>query len=499
MNTARGLQEAGLKDPRSHEARKDKYMRRRRALHVVIIAICMLGAVGAWHVLRGRDDKAINVVLISIDTLRADHLGCYGYDFETSPNIDRLATESTRFTKVFSQSSWTLPSHMSIMTSQYPSVHGVGPSQRALADTAITLAEVFSDRGYETAGFVSWVFVGKQWGFAQGFDRYIELWGPPKTSDDPAGGAFSAKQVTDYAVRWIKGKHSNAFFLFVHYFDPHMNYSPPPPFDTMFDASYSGPGSGEWSWIRSYIKWLDKNAKPIGERDLKHIVALYDGEIRCVDGQIQRLLDALDDSVGLDDCLVVVTSDHGEEFNDHGSMEGHGWTLYDEILHVPLIMRMPGGLPSGVVVDSSVALIDIAPTILDLLSIPAPREFQGRTFADMVHGPGSSGERRYLFGETYRFNRKRSIRGPRYKLIHTEDTGVGKGGVRWAERWELFDILRDPKEQEDLFDEHSSVAEILAGELEQFRLAQPDTAKHGKRVEIPEQDLQLLRSLGYVE
>lgn len=474
-------------------------MKRRSAVRFIVLALLAPVAIAAWYALKGRDGSGTSVVLICIDTLRADHVGCYGYSVQTSPNIDRLAADGVRFTNAFSQSSWTLPSHMSMMTSQYPSVHGVGPHQRALAQSTPTLAEILSKAGYETAAFVSWVFVGKSWGFGKGFDSFAELWGASRERYNPSGGAFSARQVTDSAIQWIKGEHRNPFFLFVHYFDPHMNYSPPAPFDSMFDSDYDGPASGEWIWIAPYIKWLNQSPKSIDERDLRHIVALYDGEIRYVDQQVRRLLDALEESGKLKKCLVVLTSDHGEEFNDHGSMEGHGWTLYDEILHVPLIMWQPGRLPRGAVIDSTVALIDIAPTILNLAGISAPGTFQGRSLSATMFGAASEAARRFLFAETYRFNHKQAVRGSRYELIHTEDTGVGKGGVRWAERWELFDIRKDPREQNDIFDEDSPVAKVLADQLKHLTLFRPGAEQLGEPVEIPEEDLRLLRSLGYVE
>jgi arylsulfatase A-like enzyme len=475
-------------------------MKARGAVYLGVVVACVLVLVGVTHVLTGRNHRGSHVVLISIDTLRPDHLGCYGYGVETSPNIDRLAGEGIRFADVFSQSSWTLPSHMSIMTSLYPSVHGVGPSQRALAPSATTLAEVLSTNGYGTAAFVSWVFLDKRYGFGRGFDNYTELWGPPDQPDNPAGGAFPASEVTDHVIRWIKSRQSRApFFLFVHYFDTHMNYSPPPPFDTMFDHDYSGSASGEWTWIKPYIKWSNKEPESIDARDLKHVVALYDGEVRYVDGQIQRLLDALDDRFGLRNCLVILTSDHGEEFNDHGSMEGHGWTLYDEVLRVPLIVMLPGRDHAGEIVQTPVALIDIAPTILKLLGLPVPPEFQGRDFSDVIRGAGSRHEKRFFFAETYRFNRKRSVRGDRYKLIHTDDTGAGRGGVVWKEDWELFDFVNDPKEQNNLFAPDLPIARLLADRLNQFELHRSEAADRAARLEIPEDDLKLLRSLGYVE
>ncbi|MCH7872571.1 MAG: sulfatase, partial [Planctomycetes bacterium] len=255
------------------------------------------------------DKPRPHVILISIDTLRADHLGCYGYARDTSPNIDRLARKSIRFENAYAQASWTLPSHMSIMTSQYPHVHGVEQQGQALPESATTLAETLSDAGYLTAALISWVFVGEKYGFAQGFDQFTELVPPPELVDSATSAAFKAEQVTDHAIEWLSRDRDQPFFLFLHYFDPHINYDAPEPYTTMFDPDYDGPAKGDFDWITPYIKGLHHNPRRVGMRDLKHLKALYDGEIRYTDAHLGRFFDALDRSVGLDNCLIVLTSD----------------------------------------------------------------------------------------------------------------------------------------------------------------------------------------------
>jgi len=467
-----------------------------RCAALAVAALAAVLAAALWYAMAGRGARP-NVVLISIDTLRPDHLGCYGYHRDTSPALDKLAAEGVRFSSAYSHSSWTLPSHMTMMTSLHPSQHRVGPEKRALADSVFTLAQVLSVEGYETAGFVSWVYLARVWGFARGFAKYVEIWGAPEREDDPSGGAGTAEAVTDAAVKWLAGKPREPFFLFLHYFDPHMNYAAPAPYDSMFDPEYTGPARGEWSWLGPYIRWMNEEPRLLPPRDTEHVVALYDGEIRYVDAQMERLIAQLEETFGLDECLVVFTSDHGEEFNDHGSMEGHGWTLYDEVLRVPLVLRWPSRLPGGLTVDRGAGLIDLAPTVLDLLNVPIPGQFQGRSLWELMREAPRPGYERSLFAETHRFNRKRCVRRGRFKLIHTDDTGTGPGGVRWAERWELYDVVADSGETRNLWGGDEAAGEALAAELRRFASG-ASPAGPGKAVHLTERELELLRSLGYL-
>ncbi len=267
-----------------------------------------------------------DVILISVDTLRLDHTGSGGSFRPVTPNMDALSRISRTFTCAVSQSSWTLPSHMSLMTSTFPRMHGVYDHSRALPESGITLAKVLKDHGYLTAGFVSWVYLGKRFGFARGFDVYEELYSHNNLAMSAGTGAFSAEEITDRVIRWLTGMdqdESPPFFLFVHYYDPHMSYRPPPPYNRMYDPDYQGSMTGEYDRIKPYIKYLREDPVIIDPADRHYIEALYDGEIRYTDSQIGRLLRHIDMHRDLDDCWVVIVSDHGEEFFEHGSMEGH--------------------------------------------------------------------------------------------------------------------------------------------------------------------------------
>lgn len=490
------------RNPSSVEAPAPRPRRRyARALLPFIIAVVLVGLWCAHKVLLNREFTHPNVILISVDTLRADHLGCYGYTRDTSPNIDRLAKSGVRFTQAMSQASWTLPSHMSIMTSQYPHVHGVEVAQQALPEDATTLAKVLSRSGYETAAFISWIYVARKFGFAQGFDEFTELLPPEDQIDSTTRASFKAEQVTNRVNEWLAREHPRPFFLFVHYFDPHLNYEPPPPYDRMFDPAYTGAALGSYEWIRPYIKGANAVPQKIDARDRDFVESLYDGEIRYTDYHLGRFLSAVDKAVGLDRCLIVFTSDHGEEFNDHGSMEGHQWTLYEETIHVPLVLRLPRSHQPARVVSRPVELIDIPTTILSLLNIAPPACFQGRDLSALAKGGEMPDEPVFSFGEIRRFVIRQYVRGLRYKLIHTFDTGVNKRGISVKAGYELYDLQTDPREQHDLYAPDSPIARLLVQRLQQWN-ATPITgfrAGQPQKVTLTPRELQQLRSLGYVD
>ncbi len=443
--------------------------------------------------------KQPNVILISVDTLRADHLGCYGYWRPTTPHLDALAKRGVRFANASAQASWTLPSHMSIVTSQYPHVHGVQQDDNALPEGATTLSEVLAANGYRTAAFISWVYVTAKYGFSQGFDEYTELLPPEDEIDSETDAAYRADEVTNRAIGWLDAQGTEPFFLFVHYFDPHISYEPPPPYDRLFDPTYEGSARGTFAWLRQYIKGIHERPNQIGARDLEHVTALYDGEIRYVDEHIGRLLDAVERRVGADECLIVVTSDHGEELFEHGSMEGHQWTLYEETVHVPLIIKLPGGRAAGDVVSAPVELIDIGPTILGCLGVQRPWSFQGRDLAELVGSDGGAGAAEIVFGEIDRFDRKQFVRDARYKLIHTDDIGKNRRGIPVKAGYELFDLQADPRERVNLYETETQVASRLKAELERCMASTPiQEAAPARPARISAEDQRRLRSLGYV-
>jgi arylsulfatase A-like enzyme len=437
--------------------------------------------------------RAPGVLLISIDTLRADHVGSYGYPRATTPVLDALAGEGVRFANAFSQSSWTLPSHMSLLTSRYPHGHGAERENQGLSPGVPTLPQVLSGHGMHTAALVSWFYVSARYGFDRGFDEFVEL----LPEDEDLGAYRRAEEVVDRAIQWLDGLAADEpFFLFVHLFDPHMDYRPPPPYDTQFEGGEGGLADGTYASLQPYIRGLHEQPQRVPAAHRERALALYDGEIRYVDAQVGRLLDALA-AQGLGHrTLVVVTSDHGEEFDDHGSMEGHQWTLYDEVLHVPLIVRAPG-IAGGRVVDDLVETLDIAPTILDLLGMPPAPEFQGRSLAPLLSG--ESGEAGHLaYAKTEQFNSKQSVRSSTHKLIHTFDTGTNAFGFPVRPGFELYDLRSDPGEQTNVFSEDSDVGDELRRALLRW-LATGEALDPSAEVEFTEEERRRLRSLGYVQ
>lgn len=439
------------------------------------------------------------MILISVDTLRADHLGAYGYERDTSPALDQLASESVRFSNAIAQAGWTLPSHMTLMTSLRPSVHGVS-TRTALAPQALTLAEALKTAGYRTAGFVSWVYVSADFGFDQGFDHFQLLVTMDRIDMAGGGGAYLAGRSVDIAGEWLDEQATeDPLFLFLHLFDPHTDYVPPGQYIEMFDPEYSGSINGRYDTLEHFNPYLSDSSRTIEPRDLEHVTALYDGEIRYVDDQLERFFAKLDERLGLDNCLIVFVSDHGEEFMDHGSMEGHGWTLYEEIIRVPMMMRLPGGVGAGEVVDSPVALMDVAPTILDWIGEPRPEQFEGVSLEPLLLGEAEIREPSYVISENNRWNTIRwAIRGERYKLIVTDHTGINSAGVRITPGNELYDLQADPHEQVNLFDETDPRSQSLLALLERLRAA-PGERLQNPEAELSPEQLELLRSLGYVQ
>jgi len=314
----------------------------------------------------------INLVLIGVDTLRPDHLGCYGYGRSTSPNIDRLAEGGVLFENVISPCPWTLPSFATIFTSLYPSQHGAMGSRTAMRGGFPTLASLLMENGYATGAIINAPYLKGKFHMDRGFDFYYMT--PPEGRD--AGGT------TEDALRWIDDNSTGPFFMFAHYFDPHIPYAPPAPYDSIFDAGYTGkvrkPYNPKWlPRARLHGLELVTNLK---QADKDHIEALYDGEVAFTDASIGALIDGLEARGLTQNTLIVFLSDHGEEFFEHGGFE-HGHSLFGELLRAPFILSMPGRVPEGRRVPEQVRLVDVLPTLLDLLGMESEDHFEGRSLA----------------------------------------------------------------------------------------------------------------------
>jgi arylsulfatase len=328
------------------------------------------------------------VVLVSIDSLRADRCSAWGHRPEhgtqsTTPFLDRVCAAGVRFADAQSTSSWTLPAHVSLMTGMHGLEHGVRSRGVRLSDDAETLAERLRDAGYRTAGFFSGPFLHPAWGLAQGFERYEAA--PDDLRGDDATRAVldvrpgllaelhershddarTSERVVDLALAWLDGVAADEpFFLFLHLWDPHYDYEPPPEVAAAFlpedEARRSFHGfTGDWE-----------------RGELAFVQALYDAEIRATDDQIARLWRGLEQRGFAERAVLVVTADHGDEFFEHGD-KGHRKTLWEEVTHVPLALRADGLVPAGKTVTTPVSLVDVAPTLLDLVGIAPWSDRQG--------------------------------------------------------------------------------------------------------------------------
>jgi arylsulfatase A-like enzyme len=314
-------------------------------------------------------DPRPNIIIISIDTMRADHLGCYGYDRNTSPTIDSLAAAGIRYSRCQAQAPHTLPAHSTIWTGLSVASHGAGTRNNityALDPALPNIATVLGDAGYITLGMVNVAILSNDNGFATGFDYYS--WNE--------NGAGRAGETVDEYLKWIDENAGNPkpVFCFMHLFDVHSPYDPPSPFDSLFSP---GGDEGIVGWRHDSLTNVVLNPE-----DRDHLVDMYDGEIAWVDSQLSRLFSELR-ARGLDDnTLIVITADHGEEFLEHGGW-GHSHALWQEILHVPLIICGPG-IQAGLVDTLTAGQFDILPTICGYLSIASPPNLDGVNLLDSV-------------------------------------------------------------------------------------------------------------------
>ena len=419
------------------------HVKRPRILLIALPLLALLLVCGPEH-------TRYNVLVIAVDTLRPDHLGCYGYGRPTSPNIDGIAEDGALFENTFSQAPWTLPSFASVFTSLYPSQHGATTVETMMRTGFPTLAEILAARGYATGAVVNAPVLRSDFGLNRGFGYYSE---PSGVIERPAD------EVTRDALEWIDSLEEGPFLAFVHYFDPHLAYAPPSPYDTLFDPGYSGRlgksfdldyfSSKRAGAIRDEIDALDA-------ADRNHIVSLYDGEIAFTDSAIGALLAGLIDRRIDQNTLVVLLSDHGEEFFEHGGLD-HGHSLYGELIRVPLIMRFPDGLGRGKRLARQVRLIDVTPTILDYLGEEGIFEFEGVSLLPLIEGGEAPASRAgALLGIDFclseamrRTNMVKSITSYPYKLIENVETKERSLFDLDADRLEQTNLAREEKEEAD--------------------------------------------------
>ena len=424
-------------------------MRSRTVGWAVVSLVALLGAVLWWRADPARA-RPRNLLLLTLDTTRADRIGCYGGADAATPILDRLAARGVRYDQATTPSPLTLPAHVSLMTSSHPAEHGVHANgDYRFGGARPTLAEVLAGQQYRTAAFVSSFVLDRQFGLSRGFRVYDQPSAPAATGAAPAPAAAlerSAALTTTKASAWLRAEGRTPFFLWVHYFDPHDPYEPPPPF-----------------------------AERFGDDP-------YAGEIAFMDAEIGRLLGVLEQLELAGDTLVVVVGDHGEGLGQHDE-ESHGVFLYESTLRVPLIMALPGELGEGEVVRAPVSTIDVAPTVLDLLGVTPPPGLGGRSLRD------DSDPTAEIFSETrypllsYGYSPLRALRRGPWKYIDGPAP-------------ELYHLEDDPDETQNRVERDAAIAAELRAQLRQ-RAA--DMAAASPPPDVPAGDAAAeLMSLGYL-
>jgi arylsulfatase A-like enzyme len=431
------------------------------------------------RVATARQELRPNLVLIIVDTLRKDRLGTYGYGRSTSPHLDALAATSVRYDSWFSPSSWTTPAVGALLTSLYPSRLQIRTEGSKLQEHFITLPEILRAHGYRTGAVISNTLMSGRWGFDQGFEYFDDS----LAVEDKRG--ITSPSVTDKALTFLNGRDERPWFLLLHYFDPHADY-----------MGHDEISEGDQLPLRSYHGRLEPGVGiPVmrrmrlegrfGPEDLRFVSDLYDGEIGFTDRYLARVLDRLR-SLGLfNDTLIVFTADHGEEFLDHGNF-GHVRTLFDELIRVPMLIKLPGQT-EGRVSQELAGHVDLLPTILEILGIELDHEISGVSVLSRERSAEEGG--RPVFSETDRRKHLRAVISGEFKLVFDVQ----------ADRYQLFDLAKDPKESRDVQREHQATAAKMRGQLHSWMRNEEANAAARVDVEMTETEKERLRSLGYLQ
>ncbi len=445
----------------------------------------------AWAALCGcgserAQDAPLNVVLISLDTCRADRLSCYGAARPT-PRLDALAAESVRFEDCLSQSCLTAPSHLSMLTGQYVHRHGLSENGDVRVPGA-PLASVLRAHGYRTAAFTGHGLLQAKYGHGTGFDVF-ESWDGPAPESWPFWRDVA--DVLPGALAWLDANQAHPFFLLVHGYDPHQPYWPPEPWRTQYAGWYQGELDPLHLRAPEYKALIHQ--KRYGPDEERYVADLYDGEVASADTILGGFLDELRARGLLERSIVVFTSDHGESFGD-GDIVGHG-AMLEQVLHVPLLIRFPGGRWAGTRAEP-VQTIDLMPTLLEALGVEAPAGVSGTSLMGLIRGgPAPFEEQRLRVAQVKSHFAVRY--GERWKLFFALD------GER-VSRQSLYDLQTDPLEEHDLYGTPEGRGRFnrLLGTFLRWRAStEPDDERYGGREEASaaEEDVELLRDLGYAE
>ena len=457
------------------------------------------------------------VIVFLADTLRPDHLSLWGYERETTLALPKLAQQGVLFRDCSSQATWTLPSTVSLVTSLYPSSHGVVGMGNAVPHAAETMAEVFREAGYATVAYSAVKFTGRFTSFHQGFEVLHEAeFGAP---DHPSK---SAEHYVNRLLPWLAQHKDDRFFVFLHVYDPHDPYKPRSPFDTQWaDAEGLQEHVEQSERVKPFIQ--DQALERIGLPVLEELVEAgvdpeewvdyekdwYDGSILGMDREIARLMTQLRELGLLESTLFVFTSDHGEEFLEHGRT-WHGQGLYSELTQVPLLFFGAGVPARGAVIDAPVGLIDVMPTVLEACDLRAPSSMQGQSLLPLIQQaagvpvPEGAWTPRPVVAEKAALSGERSspppqeagmlaIQNRRWKLIHNEPR------VDDRPEWELFDRQGDPFDQTNVADQHPDVVARLRAQLQEWRERTAGVRLEAGTAGMDAETLQKLREMGYAK
>ena len=445
----------------------------RRTVAIVAVCLVAVGSLLLWLFLRPEKDPAKkieglwadrgvdkpNVILITMDTTRADHIGCYGYPGAQTPHLDALAQRGVVFEQAATSSPLTLPAHSTILTGMYPTYHGVRINgNTALSEEQTTMAEVFSKRGYQCGAFIGAFVLDGRWGLNQGFQRYDDRFDLKKYKHIDLGAIQRpGDQVMDAALSWLEGQKSQPFFAWVHLYDPHTPYEPPEPYRSEF-----GP---------------------------RGLAGLYDGEIAFMDEQIGRCVAWLETN-GLDKkTILILIGDHGEGLGSHG--EGtHGYFIYDYALHVPFIVVAPFEELRGVRVPTQVSAVDVFPTVLELAGSGPPVKVQGQSLLRPMFRPSQKAGG-YAYSESmtpnlqFGWSALHSLRTPQYKYIDSP-------------RAELYDLTLDAGEQTNLLGNAPDIAREMKAELDRVIAETSQDAPAPQAANLDKETMERLSALGYI-
>jgi len=481
----------------------------------------------------------MNIILYVLDALRADHLSCYGYERETTPNIDRLADDGLLFERCFTPATWTRPVAASICSGSYPPTHGTETRHDTFDPHVPALAEKLSEARYDTIGVTSMGNVSSAINFDRGFDQFYDLYKDPdvvskRRTSSVADEELKQEDVSEVALPraedlnhafldWLERRENERpFFAFFWSIEPHIPYDPPEEYRDFVDPDYAGPVDGE----RECLKDVESDA------DLGQLKALYDGEIAYNDACLGSLLERLKMEEIYDDTLIVVVGDHGDAFQEHGRLT-HGHAPYDELMHVPFVARPPEGCATDSRIEALCSLIDLYPTVLEVTTDrDVPEKVQGVSLADTLHG-GTIDGHEYVYSKTTSYDMQNTFYGVRsddwkYIEIETPETSgrnvlklaryVLEKGVltdiirnpkyyldryRYSETEFLYDLSEDPDETENFIREQPKQGERLSELLSKWHSRCVELGKTGSVTEpdepIDEATQEQLRQLGYTD